>query len=177
MTPERLSFLEYEFTTSSLLAAFATRRKTHPIYAVTASEDQRDGVKKWVRIQLVALGRRYQSGDLTETQHIEAIRNLAAEASTNHGETLHQRRFRFGVAQKLVNLYLKYLWAAGIVKDVHHCPLDGIISNREKLAYEWTTGESEVEYLQAIFKLQSRVGEESLQSWETRTFQEARSAA
>ena len=176
MTPEQLSFLEYEFTTSSLLAALATRRKTHPTYAANATDQHRETVKLWLRSYLVQLGKRYQRRSLSEEEHLQEIRILAAEASRIHARALHEGRFRFGVAQKLVNLYLKYLWSVGIVSTVHHCPLDRIINDEANLGYQWNASDSEVEYVQAIFKLRAHVGGELLQKWEICAFQLARSA-
>ncbi len=177
MTPEQLSFLEYEFTTSSLLAALATRRKTHPTYAVGATDSEKETVKLWLRAHLRQVGKRYQFQSLTEAEHLEEIRRLATEASRTHSPALHKGKFRFGVAQKLLNLYLKYLWSAGVVQTVHHCPLDGIINGEAKLGYEWNTSDSEAEYIEAISKLRSQVGGELLQVWEIRTFRVARGAA
>ena len=177
MTPEQLGFLEYEFTTSSLLAALATRRKTHPTYTAGATDQQREAVKLWLRGYLLQLGKRYQLRSLTEKEHLKEIRSPAAEASRTHGRSLHEGRFRFGVAQKLVNLYLKYLWSVGVVSTVHHCPLDGIVSREANLGFEWNTSNSEAEYVHAISKLRSHAGDELLQEWEIRTFQVARSAA
>ena len=177
MTPEQLSFLEYEFTTSSLLAALATRRKTHPTYAANATDQHRETVKLWLKSYLVQLGKRHQLRSLSEEEHLQEIRVLAAEASRIHARALHDGRFRFGVAQKLVNLYLKYLWSVGIVSAVHHCPLDGIINSEANLGYEWNTSDSEEEYVHAIFKLRTHVGGEVLQDWEIRAFQVARGAA
>ena len=177
MTPQQLGFLEYEFITSSLLAAFATRRKTHPIYAAEVTDSQRNEVKQWVRSYLVALGKKYRSNDLTETEHVNEIRYLTVEAGKRYPLLLHKGEFRFGVAQKLINVYLKYLWAVGAVNSVHHCPLDGIINSEVDLRYEWTTSNSESQYLNAISKLRAQVGTEPLQVWEIRVFQNTRGEA
>ena len=177
MTPEQLDFLEYEFTTSSMLAALATRRKTHPMYAAAATDSERVAVKQWLRNYLVQLGKRHQSRSLSEAEHLQEICTLVAETSETHASTLHQGRFRFGVAQKLVNLYLKYLWTIGVVRTVQHCPLDGTINAEANLGYVWNTSDSETEYLQAISKLRSHVDGEHLQTWEIRTFQVVRGAA
>ena len=160
-----------------MLAALATRRKTHPTYAAGATDRDKEEMKQWLRNYLVQLGKRNQLRSLSETEHLKELRTLVSEASKIHGSALHQGKFRFGVAQKLVNLYLKYLWAVGAVRIVHHCPLDGIINAEAELGYEWNTSDSEDEYVKAIFRLRSHVGAEQLQDWEIRTFQVARGAA
>jgi hypothetical protein len=177
MTPEPLAFLEYEFTTSSLLAALATRRETHPTYAADATVGNKEKFKLWLRNYLLQVGKTYQVRNLSEAEHLSEIRRLVTDARRTHRLALHNGKFRFGVAQKVLNLYLKYLWSAGLVETVHHCPLDGIISREAKLGYEWNTSDSETEYVQAISRLRSHVGTEQLQEWEARTFEGKRGAA
>ena len=177
MTPQQLTFLEYEFTTSSLLAAFATRRKTHPVYAAHATSMQKEEVKQWVRQRLLELGKKYKSENLTESEHVAEILRFKVEVSNRFPAALHEGKLRFGVAQKLVNLYVKYLWTVGAVNSAHHCPLDGIINKVANLGYEWNTSDSEPNYIEAISKLRSHAGEISLPQWEIRAFQEARTEA
>ena len=177
MTPQQLIFLEYEFTTSSLLAAFATRRKTHPVYAANATGMQKDEVKQWVRKYVLELGEKYKYENLTESEHVAEIRRFKTEVSIRFPTALHEGKLRFGVAQKLVNLYVKYLWTVGAVNSAHHCPLDGIINKVAKLGYEWNTSDSEPEYIEAISKLKSYVGGSPLPQWEIHAFQDARTEA
>ena len=177
MTPQQLTFLEYEFTTSSLLAAFATRRKTHPVYAASATGMQKDEVKQWVRKHLLGLGEKYKYQNLSEGEHVAEIRRIKAEVSKRFPTALHEGKLRFGVAQKLVNLYVKYLCTVGAANSAHHCPLDGIVNKVAKLGYQWNTSDSELEYIEAISKLKSYAGGTSLPQWEIHAFQEARTEA
>lgn len=160
-----------------MLAALATRRKTHPTYAADATSEERENVRIWLRKQLIAVGKHYQSRNLNEAEHLEQIRRFAADVTMIHGHLLHGGKFRFGVAQKLMNLYLKYLWSAGVVKLLHHCPLDGLIASESGIGYEWTTSDSESAYTGAISKLRAYVGGEPLPTWEVRIFQVKRGAA
>jgi len=49
-------------------------------------------------------------------------------SSKDYAEVLNDEEFLFGVAQKAVNIYLKYLWCANLDFRPPHCPFDyGII--------------------------------------------------
>ena len=65
------------------------------------------------------------------TTHIGHIVELKEAVIDEHGDELRGDRMRFGRAQKLLNMYLKYMWCAnedGVSPP--HCPFDGIIIRR-----------------------------------------------
>jgi hypothetical protein len=41
--------------------------------------------------------------------------------------SLGELGYKYGVAQKLLNLFLKYLWCLGTIAEPPHCPVDRII--------------------------------------------------
>lgn len=43
---------------------------------------------------------------------------------------LAEQTYRLGIAQRIVNLYLKLLWSAGLIAPPHHCPFDGMVKRR-----------------------------------------------
>ncbi len=47
--------------------------------------------------------------------------------SIEFGQILKSNRFRIGTAQKILNLYLKYLWVLGWIPEPLHCPFDSIV--------------------------------------------------
>lgn len=53
------------------------------------------------------------SAPVSEDQHIQNISNLAASISRNCSPLLSEGGFRFGIAQKALSVYLKYLPAKG----------------------------------------------------------------
>jgi hypothetical protein len=61
------------------------------------------------RLQVLASGYSSPVGDVAHCSAIEALAESMSRAF--HGRNvLREDRFRIGVAQKALNLYLKYLW-------------------------------------------------------------------
>jgi hypothetical protein len=70
--------------------------------------------------------------DITETKHYLNIENLIRFANNNNFGVLSETGYKYGVAQKLLNLALKYYWCLGLIKEPPHCPVDRIIINNTK---------------------------------------------
>lgn len=147
---DKNSFLSYELGLLSLKAALSTRTEDWPIYSASCKGHQRGSVKTSFRIELEGLATTYEEGKVTEENHMALISALADRISQQHEPSLYQGRFRYGVAQKLVNINLKYFWAAGLIPEPPHCPIDGIIRELAGLNYDWTTDDSAAEYEDAI---------------------------
>jgi hypothetical protein len=110
---------------------------------------------------------------MTESMHIEYIVQTAEDLSMYLGTCLHANRFRIGVSQKLINLYLKYLWTAGHCPEPLHCPIDGRIRDTAGINYDWTTNDSIADYQGAISLLKERAGKLSVATWELTNFRRA----
>jgi hypothetical protein len=174
MSPDARRFLNYEFASLSLVAALATRNPKAPVYRSGASEDQKTRVKESLRETLGALAEQYRAEMPCEAGHVANISTLASYASGEFGDALYESKFRFGVAQKLLNLYLKYLWVTNYIDEPPHCPIDGRIAEKADLNYQWTSSNSESEYMRAVLLLRSRVAGESIAHWELREFEVGR---
>ena len=107
---------------------------------------------------------------MADAAHCDYIAALADRVSAAHVGVLYSSRFRFGIAQKLVNLYLKYLWASGLVEEPPHCPLDGIVRDLPDLNYDWTASDARQEYEGAIARLTTHASPRSLAVWELQEF-------
>jgi hypothetical protein len=168
---DKRSFLLYELGLLSLKAALSTRAGGAPIYAMTCKEHQRGAVKDGFRGVLAQIEVAYSAEPVAEQQHVEFIAQTAERFSRAHAGSLHRGRLRFGVAQKLINLHLKYLWVAGVVPaEPPHCPLDGIVRDLAGLQYDWTTSDSRDEYVEAIAQLREVARPRSLSVWELEEF-------
>ena len=68
------------------------------------------------------------------------IDGLVEEMTDKYGAFLNNDGLKIGVAQKAINLYLKYLWCLCLIEEPPHCPLDrNIISNlKENNDVSWT---------------------------------------
>ncbi|TBO27464.1 hypothetical protein EYS42_16790 [Aquabacterium lacunae] len=170
MQAAKREFLIYELGLLSLKAALSTRAGGAPIYARSCKEHQRGATKDGFRAVLHEVLVNYSSGTVDEEQHVYFIANTAERFTKRYSKTLHQGRLRFGVAQKLINMHLKYLWVAGIIDEPIHCPIDGIVRDLAGLQYDWTSSDSQDEYLTAISHLKRVAASRSLAVWELEEF-------
>jgi hypothetical protein len=167
---DKRRFLCYELGLLSLKAALSTRDGEAPVYAKGSRTHQRKKEKRVFRGVLEKLEQIYVKGGVTEDQHVEFIRQTADDVSNALGNRLHNGRLRIGVAQKLVNLHLKYLWATGFIQEPPHCPIDGIIRDKAKITYDWTTNDSIDDYKQAVEALKKVANSRTLSVWELEEF-------
>ncbi len=86
-----------------------------------------------------------------DEQHIRNIRELREYLSERFADCLNKGSLTFGVAQKALNVYLKYLWCAGRLQtDPPHCPFDSVIlkalrnADRQTPNAKWTEASEEV---------------------------------
>lgn len=68
----------------------------------------------------------------TEERHYENIEALVVHANKIDPGILGAAGYKYGVAQKLLNLSLKYYWCLGHVNEPPHCPIDRIIISKTK---------------------------------------------
>ncbi len=88
---------------------------------------------------------------IDDNEHIEKIKELS-RYSANFSNILNGGKLNFGVSQKLLNLYLKYLWCLDLLKTPPpHFPVDRIIQRELELSpVAWTQMKDEKEYLRII---------------------------
>lgn len=163
-------FLSYELGLLTLKAALSTRDKKWPIYSPAMKDHQRGEAKEAFREILIEIEQKCVTVSLNEADHILYIKSVADRLSDLLTTSLHQSRFRIGVAQKMVNLHLKYLWVAGIAQEPVHCPIDGIIRDLSGIQYDWTRSDSTEEYKLAVAALTAVAGTKSLSQWELEAF-------
>jgi hypothetical protein len=93
----------------------------------------------------------YKTGKVSDDLHIANIKSVQ-QYTSNFDTLLTNGKFNIGVSQKLLNLYLKYLWCLDLILEPPHFPVDRII--QEKLQYKpliaWTKIETEEEYMSII---------------------------
>jgi hypothetical protein len=110
-----------------------------------------------------------------EKQHYDNIAELITFANQNDlSSILGKSGYRYGIAQKLLTLILKYLWCAGIIAEPPHCPVDRIIIGQTKYRgkVNWTQISKESQYrdtIEAIKEL-SQAKNMSLSEWELNNY-------
>ena len=73
----------------------------------------------------------YKNG-CSEEQHYKNIESLIAKANVLGSVLLGPDGYKYGVAQKLLNLAVKYMWCLEHINEPPHCPIDRIIINKTK---------------------------------------------
>jgi len=180
----KTEFLLYEFAQYSIQAGLATRNAENAIYLSdvgNASTSGRSALRNSIRNRLMLLGTKYESQKVSEAEHIAHIHTFVNETSTSFRSILKDGNFRFGIAQKILNLFLKYLWSSRVISETVHCPIDRIIKERlisldsNIRLVDWTSMTREEEYLEYIraIEIHSRaegitIGEWELKNWKRR---------
>lgn len=123
------AFLLNEILTSSINAGLQTRNRDFPVY----KKDLTDLKKKEKMIMFIReflLGYMKDFDDIDEAGHKVKIGTMAKLITEAFGPILQNGVFRIGISQKIINLFLKYLWCSGWVKQPFHCPFDSIIKGK-----------------------------------------------
>ncbi len=94
----------------------------------------------------------YANSRVTEEQHYTNIEHLILYANSVGRDVLGQPGYKYGVAQKLLNLALKYHWCLGLISEPPHCPVDRIVigETRFRNKINWTRIVQRSEYQNVI---------------------------
>lgn len=130
----------------------------------------REDVIKFVTEKIIP---QYVQG-CSEEQHYANIESVIAHANKVNPGILGVEGYKYGVAQKLLNLALKYFWCLGLVSEPHHCPIDRIIISKTKLSgkINWTQITRRYEYeqiIQEVKRLATKTGL-SVPHWELKYY-------
>lgn len=180
---EMLKFLNFEILTFTIRAGI-TRGKRE-VYKENIPETTKDSFRKFVREKLVEYTKMYKNKNVDSEQHIRNIENFANEVTRNYKDILKEKRFNIGRAQKLLNLYLKYLWTTGKMdnwktKIPPHCPFDyKVVEHLRKIdpsLKNWTELISVRDYkayIKAAEEILKESKQNSLAEWELNFYNKA----
>lgn len=159
---------QWQFLHSELL--MLTRAGTFQrsgVYAPGCPEKTRRRVRLALSKWLSGAGEHYKTTS-RECDHVARIVDLAEHMTSHFGSNLRGGRFRIGVAQKALNLYLKYLWCAGRIPMPPHCPFDARIISRLRFEapVRWTKLDSIQEYELLVRAARAVAGDQPLAAWE-----------
>jgi len=130
--------------------------------------DDKAAFRENVRTYLSDFENEYTSR-VASNRHIANIERLLAKINGLHTSILKDGGISFGVAQKLLNLYLKYDWCLGRIEEPPHCPIDAMIleavgMNKSPWSpWSQMSGEQYNEIIDAIEKTR---GGQSIADWE-----------
>lgn len=112
-----------------------------------------------------------------EATHESNILRFSNHGSAVGGSVLSADGYRIGIAQKLLNLQLKYLWCFGDVPEPPHCPIDRVMINKTRLKGQvaWTKIKDLNTYRQVIAALKEAASPSglSLARWEFESYDRA----
>jgi len=159
-------FLDNELWILSIAGAFQRAK----IYAEHSPEKQRIAFRKRLRDKVLEIYEQYRS-PVSEEQHVDNIIDLI---ECTKDEILIGGQLKFGSAQKLLNLFLKYEWCRGQILEPPHCPVDRIVlSEVDKYKTEsWTKMVGPDDYMRLVDSLRKKAVAESmsLANWELEVF-------
>lgn len=141
-------FIQDEFWMLTINAAFQRAN----VYTNSPSEEVRNYFKSELREYISnSLIPFYENTIVSEDTHIENIQ-LLSRYTEKYRDILREGKLNFGVCQKLLNLYLKYLWCIDEVKIPPHFPVDRIIQNELGISnpISWTKNMGVDEYILII---------------------------
>lgn len=156
-------FLKNEFLTMSVLGALG-RSNT---YSKSASEKDKSSFRNALRKKLEEIGEMYVSA-ISEETHCSNIKKIADDLTSNFSHCLENGRFRIGIVQKALNLYLKYLWCVNLIPMPPHCPFDSIVIGYlpECKDLSWTSIDTIDDYERLVKAAKRKADGEPIAEWE-----------
>jgi hypothetical protein len=133
---------------------------------------EQEQLQSALRSGLCIVATKYISeGGVKKEDHLKNIHLLVAYVNKSCSPFLKDDTLRLGIAQKALNLYLKYLWCVGIIKATPpHCPFDRtVLQDFLKLPDNWTEVNDDPVYEQWVTKAEKARDDaqcESLAEWE-----------
>ena len=164
MEEEKLKFINNEILTLTILGGLG---RGYPVYRTGIQENDKNDFKIFLREQLHEYGRKY-GNNVSEKDHIENIKKITQDTTKKYSKILRDNKFRIGRTQKLLNLYLKYLWVLNKIPEPPHCPFDRKIIEELDLDVNWTKLDSIDDYKKMVEKARSiaRDNNVSIAEWE-----------
>ena len=109
-----------------------------------------------------------------EPEHYKNIDHLIKFANTKGMGVLGPNGYKYGVAQKFLNLTLKYHWCLGLAEEPPHCPVDRIVIDKTKFKgkVNWTEIVEAAEYKKIISEVHDLAKKEglSIAMWELKCY-------
>lgn len=136
-------------------------------YSESATEKDKNLFGIALREKLDEISSGYQSM-VMEEEHLSNIKRLSNELSSRFHHCLKNGRFRIGIAQKALNLYLKYLWGANLIVSPPHCPFDSIVIKElpDCRDLKWTSIDDIEDYSRLVKAARREAKDKPLPQWE-----------
>ena len=154
---------QYEFIQNEIwILTFGGAFQRSNIYKSKGQEEQqkaafKKGIRAYIENNILDS---YRTAIVSDEKHIDNIKKVS-DYSSNFSELFNNEKINFGIAQKMLNLYLKYMWSLGHIQEPPHFPIDRIIQellNKEmknlgikgQALKPWTQFTDELHYVKVI---------------------------
>ena len=158
-------FITGEILTSTINGAFGRNK----IYKKDADSNKKIEFNHFLRDLLIKAGNEYQVA-ITCEKHLANINLIKNESIKKFKDILENDSLTLGTSQKLLNLYLKYLWTLNRIPAPPHCPLDSKIINMlpriNNVENRWTKIDSENDYMYYINEIEKLADGDTIANWE-----------
>lgn len=108
------------------------------------------------------------------SRHCSNLESLAAYANSAGQDVLAEAGYKIGVAQKFLNLLLKYQWCLDLVAELPHCPVDRIVLQKTRFRgkLNWTEIGTIEQYVDVMKEIQDIAERQKLSvaEWELRNY-------
>lgn len=161
-------FLLDELWRLSIQGAFSTRNSKIKIYKEDAKDNDKDKFKNCLREKIedyiIPQYTDCKIGDKEHCSNIKKVRLYFLECNKSHA--VLEGVPNIGICQKLLNLYLKYLWCLNEIPMPPHCPIDSVVLREANIKANWTEISTIGEYVDIVNSIKSKTGCLPLSIWE-----------
>ena len=147
------------------------------IYKPNTEDKWRAGLRVFIKSKIEeSLASSYQNKTPSTKDHIKNLLSIKRKIDKNFKKFLVGGEMKFGVVQKLFNLYLKLQWCLGNCAEPPHCPFDSIIIKKlsMKSPPRWTKFNDRKIYMDLVERALEVSGNKSIAKWELETYQKDR---
>lgn len=142
------AFLKNEFWTLTFGAAFQRANVYKENVADNLKRDFKIKTRAFIENSLLS---HYLNNEVSDEIHIDNINSLSC-FTEQFQSILQNGKLNFGVSQKMLNLYLKYLWCHNKISEPPHFPVDRRI--QENIGFRpivsWTKFDDSTDYMRII---------------------------
>ncbi|MDD2287438.1 MAG: hypothetical protein PHH52_00585 [Patescibacteria group bacterium] len=155
-------FINNEVTTLTINGAFGH----NPIYNEHCKGPEKEKFRIYIRNILLKYGVIYKES-VEEEGHYNKLTELQGEISAVFGYLLKNQALNIGTIQKLLNLYLKYMWCLDLIPTPPHCPVDSVVLKKiNRGNTKWTKMTSIDEYKKIINEIKKVSKHTCISEWE-----------
>lgn len=168
MKQSKKEFVNIIFLSDSYNSAVRTRNQEGKIFE-SANSEKRTKFQDDCYKLLHQYAQSFKTDPWTFEDHYKKIEEFRNEVTDQGNGILKNNTFRYGIAQKMLNLYFKYLWCSGDLKtEPLHCPIDGIVKEilGNSTLVNWTSMVEMEEYKKYIDLIREKDKSRSPSQWE-----------